>query len=232
MQSNFQCSLALTCRSSRLAFFCLLVLLGISLCNAVYTVKVAAKDEECFYISAPQKGGKLLGDFDLLDDNKKPGSLSVVITDTKNERVLFRSRRGSKDGSFTVPLNAGQKVNLCVQNGIATSGGNRKMPQSRHDGQPRTVGLNFNFEPANEALELHNQNNKNVRASWNLSKDIGKLDTHYTFMRSREAKHRSVVERTFSRLMGYTILEGFVLLVVSVGQILYFRRFLERRRYM
>ena len=68
--------------------------------------------------------------------------------------------------------------------------------------------------------------------TWNLSKDISKLDTHYTFMRSREATHRAVVERTFTRLAAYTFFEGFVLIVVSVGQILYFRRFLERRRYM
>ena len=50
--------------------------------------------------------------------------------------------------------------------------------------------------------------------------------------RDRLITPREVTEETFSELLTWTIVEAVALVVVSFGQVLYFRRFLEKRRYM
>ena len=210
-----------------------LVLVGISHCHAAYILNVPAKDEECLYVSAPKNAGTFFGNYDFLDDSSKAiDVVSVVIMDANNHRILHRSRRGSNEGNFKVEVNPGQKLHMCVQNGI-WSAGKRKTPQNRpHDGQERTVGLTFSFEPKNPAEELLNQNGRLVAATRGLIRELGRLKDHYTYMRAREAMHRETVEGTFSRLMNWTLLEGATVVSVAFGQIMYLRRFFEQRRYI
>ena len=71
-----------------------------------------------------------------------------------------------------------------------------------------------------------------MSATQGLFRELGRLRDHYTYMRAREALHRETVEETFSRLMSWSILEGAAVITVALGQIVYFRRFLEQRRYI
>jgi hypothetical protein len=190
--------------------------------TAAYITSVAPKDEECFFIPAPPggKGGTLHGNFDLLDDAVSPDPLSVVVIDYQEEHVLYRSRRRSKEGIFKVVLKPNQKVNLCLQNGIVTAGRGRKAPSERmHDGLDRTIGFVFNVEPKNEAQELKTQSDKIVQAARDLTREIKNLYNHHEYMRTREAKHREVVEQTFSQLMYWIILEGFTVILIAAGQV-------------
>ena len=66
----------------------------------------------------------------------------------------------------------------------------------------------------------------------NLNENLWNLQARQDYMRTREAVHREVTEETFSELLTWTILEAVALVFVSFGQVLYFRRFLEKRRYM
>ena len=204
----------------------------VSLCHAAYVVKVPAKDEECFFVSAPKSAGTFFGNYDFLDDSRVVDAVSVVIMDATNHRILHRSRRGSNEGSFKVEVKSGQKLHLCIQNGI-WSVGNRKTPQSRpHDGKERTVGVTFSFEEKNPAAELVNQSGRLVSATQGLFRELGRLKDHYSYMRAREAMHRETVEDTFSRLLNWSLLEGTAVIGVALGQIVYLRRFLEQRRYI
>lgn len=208
------------------------MLLCVSLCNAAYVVNVPAKDEECFFVSAPKSAGTFFGNYDFLDDSRVVDAVSVVIMDATNHRILHRSRRGSSEGNFKVEVKSGQKLHLCVQNGIWTVG-NRKTAQNRpHDGKVRKVGLTFSFEEKNPSAELVNQSGRLVAATQGLFRELGRLKDHYSYMRAREAMHRETVEETFSRLMHWSLLEGAAVIAVALGQILYFRRFLEQRRYI
>lgn len=84
------------------------------------------------------------------------------------------------------------------------------MPTARkHDGLDRTVGFQFSVEPNNEAKELLSQNERIIQATQDLTREITNLKNHHEFMRTREAKHREVVEQTFSQLMFWMILEAF-----------------------
>jgi hypothetical protein len=216
-------------------YLVLLLVAYVSFVHAAYITAIPPKDEECFFIPAPPggSGATLYGNFDLLDDGIAPDPLSVVVIDAKEAQILYRSRRRSKEGIFKVELKPDQKVNLCLQNGIVTAGGGRKsVPERTHDGLDRTVGFQFSVEPKNEAKELKSQNEKLIEASRDLTREIKNLYNHHEYMRTREAKHREVVEKTFSQLMYWIILEGVTVMLIAAGQIMYFRRFLERRRYI
>jgi hypothetical protein len=219
-------------RSQSLRFW-LLLLVGVvsySATNAAYIVTIPPKDEECFFVTAPKSAGIFYGNYDMIDS---ADAVSVIILDAnKNQRILYRSRRGATEGNFKVQITAGQKLNVCVQNGI-WSQGKRKTPQNRpHDGEDRTVGLQFSFEEKNPHLELHSQSGKLVSATRSLIREMRRLQDHYGYMRAREATHRETVEGTFSQLMSWTLLQGAAVILVAAGQIMYFRRFFEQRRYI
>lgn len=206
----------------------------------------------------------MFGNFDLLDDDVSAEPLSVVVLDYEEEHVLYRSRRRDKEGIYQVNLKPNQKVNLCLQNGIVTAGRGRKAPTERkHDGKARTVGFYITVQPKNEVQEILSQHDRLVTTSEDLTREISNLKNHHEFMRSREAKHRAVVEQTFSQLMMWLLLEITAVIVIAGAQvrwkeghslvllqtskltvscfsisntctfqILYFKRFLERRRYI
>lgn len=221
----------------------LLLLLGVSFCNAAYIVTVPFKDEECFTLASHKSDGTFFGNFELIDDgeNKEGGRkksklsepLTLVVMDSSSSRIFYRSRRGATEGNFKVQVTKGQRLDMCVQNGIYASG-RRKTPIKNEDeeGPERIVGLTYSFEEKDPNMELHSQNVKLLSATRNVFREIGRLKDHYAYVRAREALHRETVEATFSRLMSWTLLQGFTVVLIAVGQIMYFRRFLEQRRYM
>ena len=202
--------------------------------DAAYVVSVRAHDEECFNIASPgAAGGTLHGNFDLLNDELSSEPVSVVILDTKEEHVLFRSRRRASEGIFKITLKPDQKVSLCLQNGLVTAGRGRKSKSARtHDGEDRVIGFEYAVEPKNGNKEVHTQNEKNSKAAGELRRGLLNLITHHSYMRVRESTHREVVEATFGQLMWWVILQGIVVIAIAAVQILYFRHFLERRRYL
>ena len=210
-------------------FLCLAMLL--SPCQAGYVVDVEPKDEECFSIPAPKIAGTIYGNYEILAGTRD--AVSFMIVDAKDERVKFRSRRGSGDGSFKVKQEQGQKMIICLQNGVYSNHRGEKVSQiKQHDGLSRTIGLSFSFEEEDAHKELHSQNSRILDQVNDLKSHFFRLKDHQGYMRVRESMHRQLVEKTFSRLMGWNLLEAGALVAVALGQILYLRRFLEQRRYM
>ena len=222
--------------------------------EAAYIVKVTPRNEECFHIlSSHEYFGTLYGNFELLDDETLKAaqtttrpyphhdSVSLIVLDSENQRTLFRSRRGRPNGSFTVSLKPQQRIQVCIQNGVwsAAGGGGGAKSYGRHKimngdggGKTHTVGFHVSFEATDPLVELHTANKELLTSTQTLHRELIRLQDHYSFMRAKEATHRETVEQTFSRLMAWVLLQGFVVIVVAGGQIMYFRRFLERRRYI
>ena len=222
--------------------------------EAAFIVKVTPHNEECFHIySSHQHFGTLYGNFELLDDETlkaipttaRPSPLqdavSLIVLDSENQRTLFRSRRGRPNGSFTVSLKPQQRIQLCIQNGVWSSagggGGGRntgrhKIINGNGGGKTHTVGFHVTFEATDPVVELQMANKNLLTSSQSLHRELTRLQDHYTYMRAKEATHRETVEQTFSRLMAWVLLQGLVVIVVAAAQIMYFRRFLERRRYI
>lgn len=201
--------------------------------GTAYITTIPAYDEECFVIGSPAAGGTFEGNFDHLDDELSPEPLSIVIIDAKEERVMYRSRRRGTSGSFKVGLKPDQKVSLCFQNGIITAGRGQKSKSARtHDGKDRIIGFEYTVTPKDENTEAHTQNERNKKAAIELQRGLGNLMNHHQYMRTREGLHREIVERIFARLMWWVVLEAITVLAIAGAQIMYFRNFLERRRYM
>jgi emp24/gp25L/p24 family/GOLD len=219
-------------------------------CHAAFVLTVPPLEEECFIIrSHAQRKSTLTGNFDLLDDTLPSEPVTVVILDTKTQRMRYRSPRLATEGTFTIQLDASQRMALCVQNGVRKSylhrpGGyhhrrpnandveDSSKPPPHIDGFDRSVGLEWQVEARNEALELQSQTSKLFNGAMGLKQRLRDLMSHQEYIKAREGKHRKVTEQTFSQLLVWVIIEALLLILMAIGQVLYFRRFLEKRRMM
>lgn len=202
-------------------------------CEASYVVKVEPYDEHCFYVF-PSTHSTIYGDFEMLEDGLSPKPLSVMVTDVHDSRTLYRSRTAARSGSFKVDANPREKIYICIQNGLITTGNKnvQRKGKTKSDGLPRTVGFSFSVQERDLHDEIHQAHSKVLSKAVMLSKELTKLQNHHEYMRAREAKHRDVVEYTFSKLLAWALVQASGVIVIAVGQIFYLRRFLEKRRYM
>jgi hypothetical protein len=92
--------------------------------------------------------------------------------------------------------------------------------------------LSRGYKPRDLSLEVATQNSKLIKAATMLNREPGTLMSRHEYMRSREGRHRELVEQIFSQLLVWAFLESVADIAVAAGQIMYFRRFLETRRYM
>eukprot|EP00980_Cylindrotheca_fusiformis_P006932 scaffold1443_cov113-Cylindrotheca_fusiformis.AAC.6 len=220
--------------SATTVFLVLMTTMMLSQCQASYTFKVAPRQEECFVVT-PLTHSTIHGNFELLDDELSARPLSILVTDSTDSTTKFRSRRGQRDGKFKVDAEPKEKVYICIQNG--TFGTDRKKKKERegrakNDDLTRTVGLQLSVEERDVHSELHQTHSTILTKAVSLAREISRLQNHNEFMRTREAKHREVVEVTFSKLMRWTIAQCAGVVLLAVSQVMYLKRFLERRRYM
>jgi hypothetical protein len=220
--------------SSRQALHLLCLLLLHSVAQATLVLTVPPQEEECFVIRA-RETSTLVGNWDMLDDELDTAPLTVLIMQPSNGVTYYRSTTAASEGSFSVKLDTKQKLAVCVQNGLDNKRKNKYKPKAKdkeHDGLDRTVGLVMNVYKRDVSVELQDTNSKLLKGATDLTRRLKELINHHTYMRNREATHRELVERTFSHLLSYTCLEAVLVIGMALGQIMYLRRFLERRRYM
>lgn len=216
----------------RFRLLCLLLLHSVAQATIVMTVP--PQEEECFVFRA-REHSTLEGNWDMLDDELAAKPLTVLIMQPSNGVTYYRSPTSASEGTFSVKLEAKQKVAVCVQNGLGhrrKRKWNAKAKGKDNDGLDRTVGLVVNMYKRDMSVELKDTNSKILSKATDLTRRLNQLISHHTYMRNREAKHREVVETTFSQLLSYTCLEAALVIIMALGQILYVRRFLERKRYM
>merc|ERR1711971_853861 len=60
--------------------------------------------------------------------------------------------------------------------------------------------------------------------------DWRNLLDHFDFLRNREAVHMKVTNQIENRVMFWSLIEAGLVVSMSVGQVLYWRRFFEQRR--
>ena len=226
-------------------FLSVILVLTLSFCcQAAYVFKVDPSDEECFSV-ASVKGGVIYGDWEMLDYDLSPNPLSIVITNAEATKRKHKSRRGVREGSFKVEVDTKELVYICIENGIVISNSNGdeqennggtkykgQNPKYQSDDLPRTVGLDFIVEEKDFNAELHQDYSGILTMATGLTRELGKLRSHHEYMRSREAKHRDIVERTYTKLLLWVFLQCAGVLGMAVAQVMYLRRFLERRRYI
>jgi hypothetical protein len=181
--------------------------------TSAFVVHVEHEDEHCFIIRTPNKDSTISGSYDLLDDNLSPDPVSILILNDELHS-LYQSPKGSTGGQFSI--HAQGRLHLCIQNGLDHAG---------MDELDRGVSFEVRVSVQDLTAPAVKLTSELVEKLWNLQ-------VHQDHMRSREALHREVAEGTFEELLIWTVAEAVALVVVSGLQVLYFRRFLEKRRFM
>lgn len=144
---------------------------------------------------------------------------------------IWRSRQIASEGSFTV-YGTG-KFQLCIQNGNIGSD-DFYAPK---DGIGREVGFSIRVVAPERELEGEagpdNRLNSNLmEMSQKLMNGLHTMSDHQDYMRERENRHTILADTTFNRVVQWTMLEAVVLVLVSIGQVLYLKKFFEQRRYL
>jgi len=169
------------------------------------------------------------GNFDCLDDKLSPDPISVALYDSQFT-ALWQSKPGESEGIFS-HLGSGRHQ-LCISNGIESGDDIYGM----YDGLSRTVGFSIRVVPLQPGEEGEGPGAENtsrlIEMSSSLMTWLSSMLDHQDYMRNREAVHRDLTEATFRRVVRWTLLEAFVLVLVSSGQVIYLKKFFEQRRYL
>lgn len=202
------------------------------------TVNVEAYGEECFLLYAPEKPlQQIKGDYEMIDDGGETISsepLLVYIMEGMDDKIVWRSQAGAKGGQFAVGLKPSLHYWLCIQNSSHAPDHAGDEPE-HPDHRPRMIGFTYEITDLLKKPTPYVFTEQDIwmQNGVDIENDLQKLVHHHDYMRTREANHRGIVEATFTTVMGYSIAECVFVILVAVGQVLYFRRFLEKKqRYM
>jgi hypothetical protein len=202
-----------------------------------FVIEVGADEDECFVIRTPSKGKAIIsGNYDLLDDDLSSAPLRVVLTSEGNRKqsMVWESEEGSPEGTFSLEVDGG-RYSFCIHNGAA--GGDDMMAD---DGEARHVGFAIRVTPlqVGDGLGDNMSGAESLKTAELLAggakliEGLDNLADHQAYLRNREVQHRNLVEATFARVVNWTMLEAVLLVGISVTQVMYLKKFLERRSYL
>lgn len=60
----------------------------------------------------------------------------------------------------------------------------------------------------------------------------GEMRDHFSYMNYREAEHKRMSDQINERVMGWTILECLIVVIMAIGQVWYWKSFFEQRRFL
>jgi len=220
----------------RTFFWCCLLSLRSTSYSISLVLTIEAYDEECFLIRPPQDDipRVLAGSYELISDESLSAEpLLVYIQDASTDNLVFESNNQVRE-SFEIQLQS-KRYWICIQN--SKFGPNHVGEEPEHqDGLTRQVGLHYrvvtsldNSSSEGEALVVTKSREWRDQ-SRRLEQTMTELVNHHDYIKVREANHRIVTEKTFNAVLLWTVLEAMVVVGVAAGQVLYFRRYLEKKQ--
>jgi p24 family protein beta-1 len=213
-----------------------------------YTVTIQPYHEQCFILRVPSQtwmsSRQLIGNYEMIDDpevNNHPDSipLLVYIMIADATETIIWSKLGSVQDTFQVNLPGGpsapKRYWMCFQNSRYIP--NTHVEEPNHpDDRDRTVGFSYHLvrTEANTISLLWKDQNI---AAWNdhsnqVQNDMQTIVDYHQYLKLRESNHRTLVEETFNSVLNWTLIEAGMVILAALGQIFYFRRFLENKTYM
>lgn len=210
--------------------------------SASYLLTIPPYEEECFLIRThawkKDEVRVLQGHYQILDDpsERTPDVVHVFLMDD-HEKVYFQSEPGKIGDSYQIAVGPKQKYWLCMQNDPYHHYGEKETNQVKHpDDKDRQVGFGYRIQTmmqkAASATQLDQHAMQWSQLSLDMNTAMRELGQHHEYMRLREANHREVVEKTFSDIFMGALAETSMVIVVAVGQVVYFRRYLETKRFL
>uniref|UniRef100_A0A7S2YQA0 GOLD domain-containing protein n=1 Tax=Entomoneis paludosa TaxID=265537 RepID=A0A7S2YQA0_9STRA len=226
--------------------------------SSVATVK--PYHDECLLIRTSSEWKKdqkenpryVWGHYELLSESADAKPLVVYISTYDMDKMLYKSKKAQASGHFDVRLEAGKRYWFCIVN---HQGGHYAEDDDDYedhpDDKPRKVGFSLDMvthdefdytdlggnpiPQKGEKISKAHEEAKERADHWmfvgrKLQMRLGAMKSHFDYLRVREADHRALTEKTFTDILTWTFAEAITVAFVAVGQIMYFRRFIERSR--
>lgn len=146
----------------------------------------------------------------------------------KNEqnKLLYKSTPGEREGIFELHVDKGGRFTFCLSN------------QGDEEDLDRTVGFALRVRAPSRSLQDMVEGPDGEKAleliEWaeELTEEWDTLLDHYDYLREREAVQEELSNKIFQRVMKWTVVEALLLITIASAQVLYFRKFFEKRSYL
>lgn len=161
-----------------------------------------------------------------MDDELSADPISVKVLDEK-ERTLYKSVPGESEAVFDLHVTQGGRFSLCLSH-----------KGDEEEDLDRTIGFAVRVRSTSRALDNAIQGPDGEKAleliEWaeELTEEWDTLLDHYDYLREREVVQDDLAQKIFTRVMRWTIVEALLLISIATCQVLFYRRFFEKRRYL
>lgn len=201
--------------------------------QASYNVMVPQGERECFYVRVPgDRPSRVSGNFDCLDDGIDESAVSAWV-EGANGSKLWKAKHDETEENFAFLVDPKEtpKARFCMAYSMADDddapsdvyfGFNLRVTSMARE---RTLDAGEEGPDAERALDLLDEAEE-------IHDDWRNLLDHFDFLRNREAVHMKVTNQIENRVMFWSLIEAGLVVSMSVGQVLYWRRFFEQRRYL
>lgn len=218
---------------------CFLVRYSGSSSNVKTTMSSSGSNAETTTATTSTPSNKMLsGNYELLD--QRLSAEPVVVYVMENDKVVWHSKENTPYDRFHVPLETNKRYWICLQN--SSHGPLAEGEEGEHpDDEARVLGFSYRVHsktrlaPAAAAAEAQPDFDEEKFNSWvekaeDLADDLSDFKDHFEYIKRREADHRSLVEATFDACLTWTIVEVGIVVTMAVGQVIFYRRFLEKKQ--
>ena len=156
--------------------------------------------------------------------------MSVSISNPDNGEIFYEAPAGSREGTFELDakVTPNTRYSLCFQNNESKDNEDNEFDVgfSIHvSNAPRTLKDDEIGPDAERALKLVVKATR-IHQGW-----INMMD-HYEYVRNREAVHQEMNDAILKRLSRWTYMEALLVTGMATGQVMYWKRFFETRRYL
>lgn len=197
-----------------------------------YSVELLPGVKDCFIIMA-SVGSPVTGSFEVIHPDSK--YIKVRVTNPKGflhyekqskeglgeeaeaQQVAKDGGEESSEGFFSFDAEVDGEHTMCIANG----------DEMTNDGVTRLIAFNFR---ANADSEKDYQFVGLQSELADLREGLDLLKDHQSYMNQREDVHKDSVERIYSKVLLWTVLEAIILVGLAIWQIVYIRGFFEVKR--
>lgn len=179
-----------------------------------YFITVDAHAEECFFDKV--ETGTKMG---LMFEIAEGGFLDIDVKIIGPEGKVIHQGERETSGKYTFAAHTSGVYTYCFSNQMSTM-------------TPKVVMFNMEIgeTPKEDVATDEGHKNQLEQMIKELSSSLTNVKHEQEYMQVRDRIHRSINESTNSRVVMWAFFEAMVLIVMTVGQVYYLKRFFEVRR--
>jgi p24 family protein beta-1 len=181
------------------------------------------------------------GNFDLLDDE---ASQAQVVTATLTKlsgkggkianggTIIWTSAEEDTEDTFSFTVAAMGRYSFCIS--VQPTGDDDDVSQQ----ETYPIGFNLRLDPLPRSLPQEESGPEAetgmhlIETASYIENDWKNLMDHFSYLRSREATYVQLTNQISDRLIGWNIVEALLVVCMAVGQVIYWKKFFETRRYL